>query len=254
MTNEGAIRVKATGTSFRVIEALITLDGAGVSELADHLDLSKSGVHNHLTTLESLGYVVREDNTFRASLQFLRDGTVVRRRNPLYRVAVDEVNQLARTSGVAAGAYVIENGSVVCLHSAAGEKVGPSVLKAGDSFPPHCSAPGKAIMAASDDETITRLVEATGLEPCTDSTVTDPDQLRQELQRVRSRGLAFNRGEYDEEIREIATSVTDVDDRVLGAIGVVSATESMSGKRFQQDLPGLVLSSANRLAQEIFEP
>lgn len=254
MTNEGPIRVKATATSFRLIESLIALDGGGVSELADHLELSKSGVHNHLTTLESLGYVVREGNTFRASLQFLRDGDSVRRKKPLYQVAVDEINQLARTSGVAAGAYVLENESIVCLYSSTGEKVTPSILEAGDSFPPHCSAPGKAIMAASDDETVARLAEATGLEPCTDSSVTDLDQLQQELQRVRSRGLAFSRGEYDEELREIATSVVDTDDEVLGAIGVVSTTESMSGKRFQQDLPGLVLSSANRLAQEIIKP
>ncbi len=254
MTSDGPIRVKATATSFRVLEALIARDGAGVSELAEHLDLSKSGVHNHLTTLQSLGYVVRENDTFRASLKFLSDGATVRRQNPLYGVAVDEVNQLARTSGVGAGAYVVENGRVVCLHCATGEKVAPTILEAGDTFPPHCSAPGKAIMAALDDESVDRLIETTGLEACTDSTVTDRDQLRQELQRVRSRGLAFNRGEYDEEIREIATSVTDADDRVLGAIGVVSATEDMSGKRFQQDLPGLVLSSANQLAQEIFEP
>lgn len=253
MTNGGPIRVKATATSFRLIESLIALNGAGVSELADHLDLSKSGVHNHLTTLESLGYVVRDGNTFRASLQFLRDGTAIRRGNTLHQVAIDEIHQLARISGVAAGAYVIENERVICIHSAIGEKVTPDILEAGDSFPPHRSAPGKAIMAASDDETVTRLAEATERDASPDSSVTDIDQLRQELRRVQSRGLAFNRGEYDEEIREIATSITDTDDRVLGAIGVVSTTVSMSGKRFQQDLPGLVLSSANRIAQEIIE-
>lgn len=251
MTDDDLIRVKATGTSFRIIGALVNLEGAGVTELAEHLNLSKSGVHNHLTTLEALEYVVREGDCFRASLRFLETGTLVGQSHRLYQMAAGEINRLARASGVAAGAFVLENERVICLYSSAGGKVEQPILKTGDALPIHCTASGKAILAASSGETVDRIIDDGGLERYTDSTVTDPETLREELKRVQARGLAFDREEYQPAIRGIATTVPDADGDVLGAIDVVSSTEFMSGKRFQQDLPGLVISSANRVEKDV---
>ena len=251
MVDEDRVRVKATATSFRVVDALVDLGGAGVTELADHLGLSKSGVHNHLTTLEELGYVVRDGDTFRASLRFLRTGTRVRRDRRLYRVAAGEIGRLARASGVVAGAFALEDGETVCLYCAAGGKVERPILAAGDVRPLHCTAPGKAILAASPEETVDALLDDAGLREYTESTVTDRDRLREELQRVRARGLAFDREEHEPAVRGIATAVEDANGAVLGAVGVVSSTEFMSGKRFQQDLPGLVISSANRVEKSV---
>lgn len=247
MVDEDRLRVKATATSFRVIDALVDLGEAGVTELADHLDLSKSGVHNHLTTLQELGYVVRDGDVFRASLQFLETGARIRRDRRLYPVAADEIGRLARTSGVVAGAFVLEESRVVCLYCAAGGKVERPLLAAGDVRPLHCTAPGKAILAASSEGTVGSLLDDADLRAYTDSTVTDRDELREELQRVRARGLAFDREEHEPSVRGIATTVAGADGEVLSAVGVVSSTEFMSGKRFQQDLPGLVISSANRV-------
>lgn len=250
MVDEDRLRVKATATSFRVVDALVDLGGAGVTELADHLDLSKSGVHNHLTTLEALGYVVRDGDTFRASLRFLETGARVARDQRLYEVSADEIHRLARASGVAAGAFVLEGDRVICLYGAAGGKVERPILEAGDALPLHCTAPGKAILAASPAGTAESLLDG-DLRQYTDSTVTDRDELREELQRVRARGLAFDREEHEPSVRGIAATVDDADGRLLGAVGVVSSTEFMSGKRFQQDLPGLVISSANRIEKGV---
>lgn len=250
MVDEDRIRVKATHTSFMIIDALVDLKGAGVTELAEHLDLSKSGVHNHLTTLKELGYVTQDDDRFRASLQFLETGSRIRRNRQLYQVAVDEINLLAKASGVMAGAFVLERDHVLCLYSAGGGKVESIILEDGAVLPLHCTAPGKAILAASPMESAEELLDD-DLQRYTDSTVTTTDQLLEELQDIRARGLAFNREEHEAGTRGIATTVSDANGSVVGAIGVVSLTEFMSGKRFQQDLPGLVISTANRVEKEV---
>jgi IclR family transcriptional regulator, acetate operon repressor len=51
MSKEAKQPVKSTETTFEIIEALMDLDGAGVTELANYLDLPKSNVHNYLSTL-----------------------------------------------------------------------------------------------------------------------------------------------------------------------------------------------------------
>lgn len=53
--------VKATTRTLEVVKALKHLNRAGVTELATELNLSKSVVHNHLSTLIEHEYVVKED-------------------------------------------------------------------------------------------------------------------------------------------------------------------------------------------------
>src|SRR6056297_1468956 len=110
--------VGATATTFEIIDALATLERAGVTQLADRLDRSKGSVHNHLATLERLGYVVRDDGQYRLGLQFLELGTGVRAADALYRVARQEIDRLANTSGETASLVVEEAGEAVFAYRA----------------------------------------------------------------------------------------------------------------------------------------
>lgn len=57
-----------------MIDALEELGGTGMTDLAEHLDLSKSAVYKHLYTLKERQYVVKDGNDYRLSLQFLTLG------------------------------------------------------------------------------------------------------------------------------------------------------------------------------------
>lgn len=251
--NDSPIRVKATATSFRILDALLELETARVTELADHVGLSKGGVHNHLVTLESLGYVVRDGPFFRASLQFLDVGTQVRRTHRIYELATDEVTKLAQASGYTAGLVTREQDTAVCIDTATGGDVEKACLELGATDPLHCGAAGKAILAMESDDERTAYVEQSGSKPSTDSRISDERALREELQDIRRNGIAFDRQEYRTNIREIAAAVTGPDGNPLGAICIASSTELGSGKRFEQDFPGLIHSSANRIEKKLYE-
>lgn len=59
--NHNRGRVKTTETAFMIIELLKKWNGGRLSEIAVELDLAKSTVHRHLSTLEDLEYVTKED-------------------------------------------------------------------------------------------------------------------------------------------------------------------------------------------------
>lgn len=56
--------VKTVETCFEILDCLEERDKAGVTELAETLDLSKSAIHRHLTTLVNRGRVVNEDGYY----------------------------------------------------------------------------------------------------------------------------------------------------------------------------------------------
>lgn len=80
MGKEANYPVKTTNRSLDIVETLQAKGQMGVSELADKLDMSKSIVHNHLSTLEERGYVLSDDGTYGLSFKFLEIGGHQRQR------------------------------------------------------------------------------------------------------------------------------------------------------------------------------
>jgi len=247
MTNKDDPPVKATATSARIVDAVIASDGATLTELAERTGLAKGTIHNHVDTLERLGFLVRDDWTYRPSLQFLSIGGVARRGYRIYRHGRGEMKSLATATELATNLTVLERDRGVCLASSLGARIDESFLEAGDTVPLHCTAPGKAMLSALDTDGARATVEEVGQERMTDTTLTTWEKLAEDLERVRNQGLAVDQCEWRDDVRGIAAPVTDRDGSLLGALSVMSSSESMSGKRFQQDIPGLVISSANKI-------
>jgi len=253
MVDASDLPVTATGTSVQILETLMEHDGAGVTEIATALDRSKSSVHNHLETLVGLGFVVKDGYDYRVSLRFLSVGSYARSQYPLYTAGVSEVVQLSTASGCSAGLAVLEGDSVVCLHHRLGPDVDAPRVEAGDRLPLACTAAGKAILAALGEARRDELLAAYSFEGGTAQSHSSRSELDAELGTVQTRGLAVDREEWYPDQRGIATAVTGVDGELRGAIYLLTATEGLSGKRFQQDLPGLVISSANRIRNTLRE-
>lgn len=247
MANKDGPPVKATATSARIIEAIIEADGATLTELTEYVDLSKGSIHNHVDTLERLGFLVKDGWTYHVSLRFLTVGTLARRHHAIYEHGRSEMKSLARATELAANLTVMERNRGVCLGSSLGARVDEPFLETGETFPLHCTAPGKAMLSALDTDTAREIVRETGQTAMTENTLTDWDDLAAELDRIRNRGLAVDQCEWKPDVRGIAAPITDRDGSLLGTVSVMSSSESMSGKRFQQDIPGLVISSANKV-------
>ncbi|PSP83972.1 IclR family transcriptional regulator [Halobacteriales archaeon QS_1_68_17] len=247
-------RVKATATSFEVLEALIEADGAGVTECAERVDLSKSSAYSHLATLEELGYVVEEGGTYRVGMGFLDLGHRAREGNTLYRNAVPEIQKLAYASGLPSSVLVAERGVGIPLKTVPGNKTEEIVCETGVETPLHATAAGKAILAELDHEEVEGIADRQGLEQATPNTIDDTADLFDELRTIRDQGLAYDREEYREGFRGVGAAVTDPRDRVVGAVTVMGPVDLLSGKRFQQDIPGLIISTTNRIGNRVASP
>lgn len=251
MADRSRTPVKATTTSAQLLDALIELGGANVTDLAAHMGLSKSSTHDHLETLEQLGFVVRDGWIYRVSLRFLEIGANARNQNELYRIGTAEVRRLANVSGVVAGIAILERQRAICLYTAVGKKSEELPVDSGETLPLHCTAPGKSMLATLSEPAAAEILDTHGQDQYTEDTLTTRSALLEELQTIRTRGLAHDREEWQSNLRGIASAVTGADGDLLGTIFVMSSPDVMSGKRFQQDIPGLVISSANRIAKKI---
>ncbi len=252
--NDGSdLPVTATQTSTQILETLIKLEGAGLTTVAETLGRSKSSVHNHLETLTGLGFVVKDDYEYRVSLRFLQIGSYARSQYPMYRAGVGEVVQLSTAAGCSAGLAVLENGELICLHHRLGPDTETPVVSAGDRLPLHCTAPGKAILAAVSESKREELLAGYTFDAGTDQSQSSRAELDAELRTVTSRGIAVDREEWHPERRGMAAAVADPAGDIQGAIYLLTDPATLSGKRFQQDLPGLVISAVTQIQNSLRE-
>lgn len=215
--------VRTTAKSLQIIEELNRLDGARITELADELDMGKSAVHNHLSTLEEHGYVIQESKTYFLSLKFLDLGGQIRNRSTIYKVAEPKVRELANTSGELVHLAVEESGRGVYLDRAKGDRAVDLDTYVGCSHHMHNSAFGKAILSHLSSERVDEIIDRHGLPPTTRQTITTRDELFDELDRTRKRGFAIDDEERIEGLRCIAAPIR-FDSGVVGAISISAPT------------------------------
>ena len=227
---------------------------ASITELADHLDLTKGTVHNHLSTLREHRFVVKEDDRYELSLRFLIFGEYVRNNDILYQIGEPEVQELAEETGEIVHLSTEQHGLSMKLckihgENAVGERFHVVKLQRPDYL--HYTATGKAILAFLPRTRVERIIDEYGLAEMTDNTITDRAALFDELDATRERGYSLNDQEEVEGVRAVGAPVRDRTGRVLGAVSVSGPVSRMQDERFRDVLPETVKNTTNVIEANI---
>ncbi|AGB37073.1 IclR family transcriptional regulator [Natronococcus occultus] len=242
--------IRTITNMFQIVDVLMKQDGAQVTEIATELDLAKSTVHQQLSTLYNNGYVIKENGEYHVGLKFLTIGEYARQRREWSGLAKQMVEQLAETTNERAQFFIEEHGRAIYLYTAAGERAVQANRQSGELRYLHSSAGGKAILSRMDRERIEKIIDRWGLPQETDQTITDTDELFDELEATRERGYSINKQESISGLWAIAVPVV-ANGEVVGAFSVSGPRHRMEKDWFQEELPNTLLGTANELEIKI---
>lgn len=242
--DEGGKRVKSVQRAFRIIDVLRDTHGMKIAEVAETLNLPISTAHVHLKTLESVGYVVNDENGYRLGLRFLRDGITVRESRSIYHVGRSEIDELAEATSEVANLGVEEGGMRVILYQAEGSDAVYDNASIGEYANMHCTALGKAMLAMQPRTYVELVLDRYGLPRMTDSTVTTPDALFAELTEIVERGYALEDEERRVGIRSLAVPI-GVNDELVGALSLSGPKKRFNDGRIQDELLPALQSAKN---------
>ncbi len=241
--------IGAVEKAAEIIRILQQTGGTTLSEIAEEVDITKGTLHTHLSTLQQERLVEKENGRWRLSNQFISLGEHVRNRNPLYRAGKQEIDELARRTQETIHLIIEDNGQETIIYEAFGKRaVGEQYYLYNREKPErylHDSAAGKAILAHLQEERVRKIAEVHGLPERTKQTITDIDELLEELATVRERGYAINDQETVIGIRAIGVPILNSEDEVLGAISCSAPASRFDGERFQKEVPRLMKECAN---------
>lgn len=225
--------------------------GVRLTEVAQHSGLEKSTTHRLLAALASEGLVERDLETerYRLGLGLLELGMAVHQRLDIRVEALPILRTLAERAaetihlGVARGPHVVYVEKVESPHAFQMRS------RVGERMPLYSTGIGKAILAyAGEDELATVLTN--GLEPRTSHTITDPTELRTELQRIRVRGYSTDMEENEESVRCVAAPIFDHRLSVVGAISIAGPVFRFPEQRMAE-LANYVVGAAQEVSKRL---
>ncbi|PSP83037.1 IclR family transcriptional regulator [Halobacteriales archaeon QS_1_68_17] len=248
--NNGGGAVKSDETLLAIVDGLVALDGATITELKEHVGVSKSTVHRHLTTLERHQYVVKEGDTYHVGLRFLDLGGYARDRKAAHKIVEPKVGELAEETGQICQFIVEEHSLGVFLYREwAGDTVRTGA-RVGTRSHLHQTAAGKAILSQLPPARVDEIVDRWGLPGETEHTITERDELAAELETIRDRGYSVDKDEHTEGLWAVGAPVNGPDGGVLGGLSVAGPTHRMKGK-FEEEIPGILLRIANECQLDV---
>lgn len=195
-------------------------EGVPVRDLAAAMGLPRSIVQRLLYTLEAEGFLERHPSQvgYRLAIKLWRLGCQSIRGVSVRDVARPHLEELARRTNEMVKLAILNGRDVVYIDGIDSSQSIRAYVPIGGSAPAHSSATGKAILAFLPSETLASAGPPT--QRYTEQTVIG-DAFAKELQRIRQRGYAINRGEWEAEIGGVAAPVFDADNRVVASIGII---------------------------------
>lgn len=209
----------------KAIEVLGTFSAGNprltLAEIARRRALPKSTTHNILATLAAYRLVEKlEDDTYALGTGLISLTQGVRVNVELRDRAAPLLRQLADTTRESVYLTVLDAGQSLYIYAveSPGRLLARSVV--GERVPLHCTAVGKATLAAVCDEEVERIVSDAELPRFTSATITNLRELVEDLWRTRIRGYSLDAAEHEEGTYCIGCPILDDKARVIGACSV----------------------------------
>jgi DNA-binding IclR family transcriptional regulator len=240
--------IQSVDRAIRVLSALQGARRMSLSELAARLELAPSTTHGIVRSLVEHGMVVQERGSSRYQLgpAVLRLGNVYLDTLELRSKAIPWAEDLARRTGLAVRTGVLLVDDVVIIHHEPRPDGSRQMPEVGIVIPAHASALGKALLAfLPEDE---KRVLTSELRSMTGETITSSDQLREQLDLIRSTGVAVEQDEAVLGESSLASPIFDSYGEAVGAIGVVIPSDGDTASHESRDL---VRDTARSVSREL---
>jgi len=223
--------------SVRSLRSLIVLEellsrSAPVSaqDLGQSVQLPKQTLHRILGTLTDAGFLQREVD--RASyvpgprLRRMSMGLVASRRGREVRMAV--LNSLSGDIGETCNLSLPSDDGMIYLERVETEWPLRIQLPIGSTVPFHCTASGKLYLSTLPQAQLDVFLRTGAFEQNTNNTLTSPEALRAEIERIALAGYSEDNEEFILGMVAISVPVVDLDNRLMAGLAIHAPSARLS--------------------------
>jgi DNA-binding IclR family transcriptional regulator len=194
----------------------------GLGEFVKLTGRDKATVHRHLVELLQNGWLEQDQTSraYRLGPAILRLSAVRETTYPTRALIRPIVRHLSETLGELVHASLLQGDQLSPIYFADLGNYGVQVhFNLAELLPLHATSSGLAVLAFCDPALRDRILSG-DLRPYTETTVTDPDTLRDMIDTARQIGIAGAAKAFDSEVASQAIAIFGPGEKVVGALSV----------------------------------
>jgi IclR family transcriptional regulator, KDG regulon repressor len=198
----------------------------GVREAARKTGISTSTTGRVFASLKDLGLLVQDMETRQYALagKVLAWAEIYTATLDVRRVAQPFIYDLQRLTGETISLYILEGRQRVCVERLESEQNVRVIARVGRYIPLHAGSAGKLFLAFMTPVQRDEVLATEPRQAFTPLTITDPDKLREECQKIAARGYAISHGEWTEDASGVAAPIFNPRGQMMAAMTISGPT------------------------------
>ena len=202
------------------------------TEINQQIGLPKQSIHRLCQTLVDENFLIRDVSGKRLQpaprTMNMARGLLTSRQQNIARHQI--LMELSASTGETVNFVVPEPDGMRYLDRVETDWVFRVELPIGSRVPFHCTASGKCFLASLDSKQQDAIFDAISFDQRTPNTITDGQQLREEIKRVKAKGYSLDNEELFSGMVALAVPVTDGLDRFEAALAFHGPTQRLSNE------------------------
>lgn len=224
-----------------------------LAEIVEAVGLDKSTAFRFVYTLQTLGYLERdpESKRYRPGLKVLKLGYTALNSLDIVQLARPYLKELSEKTDEATNMALRDGAEIVYVVRISPLQIVNVNLRVGSRLPVYCTSMGKALLADLSPEELHELLGEGPYEALTPKTITEPDTLLAELERVNRLGYAVNDEELIIGVRSLAAPIRQTDGEVVSAINVSVSSARLTREEMEKQFAEAVVETAQWISQAL---
>jgi len=236
-----------------VLELFNVMDKeVSISELIEYTCTNKNYIFRLLLTLQSRQFVDVNPATgkYKLGLKTFELGQKALKQQELINHTRPVLEYLKKQCHETTGYSIFKSDFTYYVDGVESDLTVRVVNRMGSRFPLHCTAVGKAQIAHLDEKELQLWIDTNKLSKFSSNTIINPDQLKDELERILSQGYAIEDQEFETGVGGIAAPVLNRDNKIIGAIGISAPVYRLTHERLENELVPLIKWAGRELSSK----
>ena len=241
----------------RALEILCLFDSnypelLSAQEISKLLKVPLSSTYKYLNILIEKQFLRKEagDKKYRLGLMVYKLSRRFIHEMGFLDVARSYMKSLSDFSGETVFISVVDGWNGLIIEKAEPSKPVKLSVERGSILPLHAGAAQKVLLAYQKDSFLDAYIKTNGLTKMMPNTITDPDELRKELETIKEQGFAYSDSEVESWAMAIAAPVFDHEKRILAGL-TIAVPSHQERKENLQELIGWVKDCSLKISREL---
>ena len=219
-----------------------------IYEIAERLAVSTSAVYRILFTLTQMGYLNKVHNQYELGARVISDGFSYLASRDIVEVAMPHLNQLRDRTSLSCHLSIREQTDSLYLYRAFAAQRLSVNIPVGTRIACHCTAMGRMLLTALDDEALNSLYQHIRLDDYPAPAPRTLPDLQAMVHQDRAQGWVLHRSDYS---TAIATAIMDHSGHVIAAINLSGPDAVMDPDGATDRFQHLLLEYSAKISAEL---